>query len=71
LQTDLQKERRQILNEYPHGFEGFRFLCSLFKSYEDIIMAELLDSLANGKGSRTDKCYCCSGIKYKKTVICQ
>jgi hypothetical protein len=62
-----RKREGRFLNEYPHGFEGFRvFYANLFKSDDTSLWLNCIDrAFSSRKGNRNDKCYCNSGIKYK------
>jgi hypothetical protein len=55
------------LNEYPHGLKGvIVFYKDLFKS-DDLSFWEkcYTSAFIKGKTGRNDKCYCCSGQKFK------
>ena len=58
----------RYLNEYPHGKAGVRlFYSELFRSSNPKSWYFCIErAFGNSQTGRNDKCYCNSGIKYKK-----
>lgn len=63
-----KKKTGKYLQEYSHGTRGIKeFYESLFKTQDTVMWAQIVSSaLGRIKSQRNDKCYCGSGLKYKK-----